>query len=80
MSTHCCDRMDYDVAQTCDMHPTRFDCPDALVAIVRGGYGLIVHDGGQSVIEIRFCPWCGSRLPEMHDIDEAETDAPESAS
>jgi len=24
---------------------------------------LIVHDGGRSVVEIRFCPWCGCRLP-----------------
>ena len=27
-------------------------------------YGLIVHDGGTSVIAIKFCPWCGSKLPE----------------
>jgi hypothetical protein len=25
---------------------------------------LIVHDGGRSVIRIRFCPWCGTRLPD----------------
>lgn len=27
-------------------------------------YGIIVHDGGGSVIGIRFCPWCGKKLPE----------------
>jgi hypothetical protein len=27
-------------------------------------YGLRVLDGGSSRQEIRFCPWCGSRLPE----------------
>jgi hypothetical protein len=23
-------------------------------------YGVPVHDGGQSHIVIRFCPWCGT--------------------
>ena len=27
-------------------------------------YGIPVLDGGDSVITIRFCPWCGVRLPE----------------
>ena len=27
-------------------------------------YGLKVLDGGTSIIEIRFCPWCGKQLPE----------------
>jgi hypothetical protein len=27
-------------------------------------YGLPVHDGGRSEIVIRFCPWCGTRLPK----------------
>ena len=27
-------------------------------------YGIIVHDGGAAVIRIRFCPWCGTTLPE----------------
>ena len=26
-------------------------------------YGLYVHDGGSAFVEIRFCPWCGARLP-----------------
>jgi hypothetical protein len=30
------------------MHEDRFDCPDAPIDTVRGGYGLIVHDGGSS--------------------------------
>jgi hypothetical protein len=42
--------MDYDLNQTCELHESRYDCPDALVNVVRGGYGLIVHDGGSSVI------------------------------
>ncbi|MDL5030821.1 hypothetical protein QRD43_02790 [Pelomonas sp. APW6] len=27
-------------------------------------YGLLIHDGGSSSMSIRFCPWCGSKLPE----------------
>jgi hypothetical protein len=65
MRVHCCDRMDYELNQNCDVHGTREECPDALIKTVRGGYGLIVHDGGSSVIKIRFCPWCGSKLPEI---------------
>ena len=57
--------MDYDLAQRCEQHPDRYDCPDALVdysARLRQ-YGLIVHDGGHSVITIEYCPWCGTKLP-----------------
>ena len=69
MADICCDRLAYDLYQTCDVHPDRHDCPDALVAEVRGGFGLIVHDGGRSVIAISFCPWCGTRLPTVGEID-----------
>jgi len=54
--------MDHDLNQNCDVHKDRFDCPDALIVNVNGSYGLIVHDGGSSFIEISFCPWCGSEL------------------
>ena len=47
----------------CDQHPDPFDCPDQIVYRTTGGnFGLIVHDGGSSFIEIGFCPWCGSAL------------------
>jgi hypothetical protein len=62
MSAHCCDRMDFDLAQRCDVHASRYACPDALIDFSRGRYGLIVHDGGASTIEISFCPWCGARV------------------
>jgi hypothetical protein len=58
-----------DLNRTCDQHADRADCPDALIDRVRGGYGIIVHDGGSSVIAIAFCPWCGARLPAIGDID-----------
>lgn len=69
MSDHCCSRMAADLNHTCDQHADRSDCPDALVGQVRGGYGIIVHDGGSGVVEIGFCPWCGAKLPPIGDLD-----------
>ena len=69
MAKHCCDRMDYDLDQVCSHHPDRFDCPDALVHFEPddNSFGLIVHDGSSSHIEIAFCPWCGSALTKKSD-------------
>lgn len=36
-------------------------------------YLIPVHDGGSSGIIIRYCPWCGTKLPEPNerlDLDE----------
>ncbi|RLD29804.1 MAG: hypothetical protein DRI75_02120 [Bacteroidetes bacterium] len=27
-----------------------------------GTYGIPIHDGGTSIIEIKYCPWCGKNL------------------
>jgi hypothetical protein len=54
--------MDFDLTQTCDLHSSRWDCPDALITESDGVYGLIVHDGGSSAVRIAFCPWCGTQL------------------
>ncbi len=44
----------------CEQHPDRWDCPDALIGTFSDGRtGLIVHDGGSSMILIAHCPWCG---------------------
>jgi hypothetical protein len=55
----------------CDRHPDRFDCPDCLVAKseISGAYGLIIHDGGSSFVQIDFCPWCGTKLPDPVEVD-----------
>jgi len=56
------------IFHSCDQHPDRFDCPDALIHFWPAGkrwifeYGLIIHDGGRSKILIQYCPWCGKRL------------------
>ncbi len=58
------------VDSVCDEHADRFDCPDALLSYSAkyDEYGIIVHDGGSSVVGIDFCPWCGSKLPESKRV------------
>ena len=50
----------------CEEHNNGFECPDVLINYISkfDEYGLIIHDGGSSFVEISFCPWCGSKLPE----------------
>lgn len=50
-------------AHECEQHIDWFDCPDALLARMDDKIGLIIHDGGRSVVEIKFCPWCGAVTP-----------------
>jgi hypothetical protein len=64
--------MAWDLNQSCEQHADRADCPDALIDRVQGKYGIIVHDGGGSVIEIAFCPWCGAKLSPVGDHDPQE--------
>lgn len=42
-----------------------YDCPDALMIYSPefDEYGIIIHDGGTSSILIKFCPFCGKKLP-----------------
>jgi hypothetical protein len=63
---HCCNAMNEQIVYRCVKHPDPYDCPDNLVTYFEkfDEYGIIVHDGGTSVCEIAFCPWCGARLPE----------------
>ena len=57
------------VSSKCERHPNRYACPDALVDYRPESktYGIIVHDGGDSIIAISHCPWCGAKLPEEAD-------------
>ncbi len=50
----------------CEEHTDAFECPDVLIKYVPkfDEYGLIIHDGGNSVISILYCPWCSIKLPE----------------
>ena len=65
--TACCDRMRFDLEQTCDQHDDPRDCPDHLIYVDReGNYSLPVRDSGHSVVAIRFCPWCGAPLKNLY--------------
>lgn len=66
MNSHCCERMGDQVNMVCAVHPNPFECPDVLVRYSPefDEYGLVVHDGGSSSIQIQFCPFCGTKLPE----------------
>jgi hypothetical protein len=61
---HCCAMMTDNVENSCADHPNRHDCPDMLIDYRPGSYryGIMIHDGGLSMIAIAFCPWCGTRL------------------
>jgi hypothetical protein len=62
----CCEQMGQQLELVCQKHPGAGQCPDNLVTFWPQfqEYGLVVHDGGDSVVSIRFCPWCGTRLPD----------------
>jgi hypothetical protein len=62
---HCCEAMRGQIEFTCKQHASPHQCPDALVSYWPkfNEYGLIVHDGGSSIMIISFCPWCGAKLP-----------------
>lgn len=54
------------LSHTCEQHDDPFDCPDNLIVYFPrfDEYGIIIHDGGSSVLTIAHCPWCGRRLPD----------------
>lgn len=66
MTVHCCERMSAQANMTCEKHPNPFECPDVLIHYSPkfDEYGLVIHDGGSSSIQIQFCPFCGNELPE----------------
>lgn len=63
IDSFCCEDMRYHATNHCPVHDSPYECPDWL--IVRddeGDFGIVIHDGGTSCVEIRYCPWCGTRL------------------
>lgn len=62
--TYCCESMAYFAEYKCDVHENSFDCPDCIIYAKPKEelFGIIVHDGGQSFIQIHHCPWCGKKL------------------
>ena len=64
MTEHCCNSMREAISSNCSTH--NHACPDAVIRYIEkfDEYGLLVNDGGSSIITIQFCPWCGKTLPE----------------
>lgn len=64
MKKHCCEDMAYHASFNCEIHNDPYNCPDKIIIYDEESneYGLVIHDGGSSSIEIHFCPWCGSKL------------------
>ena len=62
---HGCKEMKRQLEMTCDLHSDPFECADRLVLYNAhfDEYGIIIHDGGNSYSVIKFCPWCGKKLP-----------------
>jgi hypothetical protein len=73
---HCCGDMEERLKFECSQHKDRFECPDSLVlhSADLDEYALIIHDGGSSSILIKYCPWCGAKLPESKrdELNERE--------
>jgi len=66
MRKFCCDEMERKINQKCEFNKSVFECPDNLIWFDSkfNEYGLIIHDGGESYVEINYCPWCGCKLPK----------------
>lgn len=63
---YCCEQMEQQLTHICAEHKNPFDCPGTVVCYDRetAEYGLAVHDGEDTYIPIRYCPWCGAKLAE----------------
>lgn len=61
---HCCEAMRYWAGYRCEEHADPAACPDNIIFFSKteGSYGIRIHDGGSSYIEIKYCPWCGAHL------------------
>ena len=69
---YCCDDMKMQIEYSCVLHKNNMNsCPDKIIAYTEKSdtYGLIIHDGGESVINIDYCPWCGKKLNEIQKED-----------
>jgi hypothetical protein len=59
---YCCADLESFAELDCDFHQSKWECPDVLFHKFKNGKtGIIIHDGGESVIDIKYCPFCGAR-------------------
>lgn len=61
---YCCLKMSDNIFESFDKNgDINYDNPDVIInEWTSGTIGIPIHDGGTSMIEINFCPWCGSKL------------------
>jgi len=65
---HCCEPMARASTFDCATCAGEFECPDSVITFRpdTSYWGLIIHDGGTSSIQIAHCPWCGKQLPKSN--------------
>ena len=58
----CCEAMRSQLEFYCEEH-TPEECPDCVILkFPDGRMGIPIRDGGCSILEIHYCPWCGKKL------------------
>lgn len=64
LSFHCCEEIEANTKPI--YHEDGSSCPDQLLEYNKrfDEYGILIHDGGTSSLQIQYCPWCGAKLPE----------------
>jgi hypothetical protein len=64
MDNYCCKVLEQNSVCDCKEHLDKYACPDVLIDYHEktNKFGIIVHDGGTSMVEINYCPWCGTKL------------------
>lgn len=81
--SECCTQMQTQIDWVCPEHPDLSECADCIVGKWEGGrrgmpqptYGLRIHDGGDSFLQIEFCPWCGRNLLPVMEKLQADLQA-----
>lgn len=60
---YCCDKMQCFIRKKENGVP--YDSDDIIdYSPQLDEYGIVVHDSGCSYIIIKYCPWCGKKLPD----------------
>lgn len=81
---YCCEFMKYYLELNCDGTQKNIKSSDQIVIYEQkfDEYGIVIHDGGDSYIEIKYCPWCGKELPKskrdlwFEKLEEMGIDSP----
>jgi hypothetical protein len=60
----CCQEMADKIAKSFDTNGViKYDNTDVLInKWGNGTFGIPIHNGSTSVVEIKHCPWCGTKL------------------